>query len=180
MMKFKSYDIPNELSLKQLLQKYASDINDNNFTGIYNELYDRVVFENYTIGSLTELFYSCKIDPLLYLENVPGEFLAHSDNIIEAIIPENIKIIEDSAFYACENLKKITLGSHVFKIDAWALADCTNLEEVIILGDLKDLNSLGIYNNRNLKIIKCNEKSAELIQQKMSKSDLLNVQIIIV
>ena len=58
----------------------------------------------------------------------------------EIIIPDSIKTIESSAFYGCQNLVNLDLGS-VEKIGDSAFANCNSLKEIVIPNSVKEIGN---------------------------------------
>ena len=62
---------------------------------------------------------------------IESEALANT-NIDDVIIPDNVRFIENEAFYNCNNLTNVTIGSSVEEICNAAFKNCVNLKTVII------------------------------------------------
>ena len=60
---------------------------------------------------------------------------------ISYIIPDGVKIIGNSAFYNCYNLKNITLPDTIIKIEESAFENCSELTEIILPNSVTELGS---------------------------------------
>lgn len=97
---------------------------NNDFKTLYSRL-------SYNCSGLTELLISLDIDPLKYLDHIPGHFLANTT--IESInIPNNIKRIDSEAFSGCFNLTNVTIPNSVKSIGWNAFWMCKNLTYITI------------------------------------------------
>jgi len=63
----------------------------------------------------------------------------------EIVIPESVRIIESRAFYGCEKLTKLDLGS-VEEIGEEAFANCSNLQEIVIPSNVKQIGEAAFSN----------------------------------
>ena len=82
---------------------------------------------------LTMMIYDLGVDPLEYMDSVPGFFLARAD-ITDFVIPHGVKKIESSAFGGCEKLKTITIPTTMEEIQALSFEQCGNLNKIIYKG----------------------------------------------
>ena len=62
------------------------------------------------------------------------------------IIPDDIQIIENSAFRGCTGLETITIPSSVYSIESCAFCDCSGLTEVILQEGLQYINANAFEN----------------------------------
>lgn len=67
---------------------------------------------------------------------------AANETLQSVVIPETVKIIEDSAFLQCETLKKVECYGAVERLGIRAFENCKALEEVIFVNGLKEM---GVY-----------------------------------
>lgn len=97
---------------------------NNDFKTLYSRL-------GHNCSSLTKLLISSDIDPLDYLDHIPGYFLAYTE--VESVsIPDNIKRIDSNAFNGCTSLTGVTIPNSVKSIGDYAFWMCSNLTDVII------------------------------------------------
>lgn len=68
--------------------------------------------------------------PMFYIDE--GVLIKYTGTTIEAIIPNNVKIIGSGAFYKCNNLKSVIVSNSVTNIGYGAFHSCTGLSNVII------------------------------------------------
>lgn len=94
-------------------------------------LHGTVVLRYKTISNLTCLLYSIGIDPLLYLNYIPDNFLV-SSSIKSIVIPGNMISIGRKAFSGCNNLISVIIDSGVKSIGDYAFFDCAKLVDVTI------------------------------------------------
>lgn len=80
-----------------------------------------------------------------------GVFEANSQ-LEEIVVPESVKTIESRAFYGCENLVTLDLGS-VERIGEEAFANCSNLQEVFIPESVKELGNSAFSNCAKLNTV---------------------------
>lgn len=73
------------------------------------------------------------------IEEIPKWFFGGS-GVKDVVLPNNLKIIGESAFCACNRLEKIIIPDSVEKIDYFAFYNCENLKQVIIGDNCKDIN----------------------------------------
>lgn len=57
----------------------------------------------------------------------------------KVVFPESLQLIEDEAFYGCENLKFIKLPKGLKKIGTAAFKDCKMIQEIFIPGGVKEI-----------------------------------------
>ena len=64
-----------------------------------------------------------------------GEFRGHP--VSELVMPDTVRIIGESGFRECRNLKNATLSNEVCEIGAFAFRDCDALENVLMPGEMR-------------------------------------------
>ncbi len=122
----------------------------------FEELYDKLNKSGWQSGrDLTYLLSgSGKRNIFEYFgSKIPFAACSYDAGLYEVTIPNNIEIIEDSAFNGCSQITKLVLPESVHTIESWALADMDNLEELTIKGELIAMDDLSIHNNVELKTI---------------------------
>jgi hypothetical protein len=82
-------------------------------------------------SQFTELMLSKKIDPSLYLKNIPKKYL-HKSNIDKYTILDHIQEIGSQAFSSSENLTTVTIPNSVTSIDGLAFYACDSLASMTI------------------------------------------------
>lgn len=143
------------------LTEFITDTADLIEAGNFEEVYQMVEFD--LIAKLTDVFISSGINPLDYMTAVyPAMFSGLA--IDKIVIPENIKLINssafkncsklatvvfdpgckvhmirDSAFYNCTSLTAIELPENVDDIGGFAFGRCTNLKTVLLSSNLKQI-----------------------------------------
>ena len=78
------------MELRTFIKTYRPQINDKDFKFCYKAAADSLEKED--LGKFTKLLYDCQIDPLLYLEEIPTNFLYGRTDILKIEIPENINL----------------------------------------------------------------------------------------
>lgn len=123
----------------QIPQELTNFINDNEnkkllnnykFKELYEKLNERAPKD--CIGGFTALMYKAGIDPLLYLDEVPKNFLYDDSSVKSVKIPNNINSIGYWAFAYCSGLTSVTIRNSVTSIGDYAFAYCRGLKSVII------------------------------------------------
>ncbi len=77
---------------------------------------------------------------------------AWNKNLKSVVIPDNVTVIYGSAFYYCENLENITIGSSVRGIDSFAFA-YSGLKEVVIPANVRTVGDYAFLQIRNLESV---------------------------
>ncbi|MBR1799734.1 MAG: leucine-rich repeat domain-containing protein [Bacteroidales bacterium] len=96
---------------------------------------DHATISIYTItpGSVTDIIipsaltYNGRTYPI---EIISEGALMSDDDVTSVVIPSSVRHIGYYAFYYCENLSAITIGSEVDTIESLAFADCSSLTTV--------------------------------------------------
>lgn len=127
----------NEVS--KLINTHKTEINENNFTKVYEDAYN-LVDDASSIGKLTEIFLAAGLQPLVYMQAVPDYYLCLSD-ISSVTIPNTVTSIGMNAFYGCKKLTSITIPDSVTSINANAFNWCTGLKSVTIPNSVTSIGS---------------------------------------
>lgn len=142
--------------IKPSLIKFLKYHEDLIRTNQLEELYDKLNKSGWQSGrDLTYLLSNKgKRNIFEYFKSkIPFAACSYDIGLYEVTIPDNIEIIEDSAFNGCSQITKLVLPSSVHTIESWALADMDNLEELTIKGELISINDLSIHNVPKLETI---------------------------
>ncbi len=142
--------------IKPSLIKFLKENQDLVKEGNFEELYDKLNKSGWQSGrDLTYLLSNKgKRNIFEYFKSkIPFATCSYDIGLYEVTIPDNIEIIEDSAFNGCSQIKELVLPISVHTIESWALADMDNLEELTIKGELMAINDLSIYNVPKLETI---------------------------
>lgn len=181
--------------VKDLLNKYKEEINNNDFIFIYSDLNDNSDIIASDIGELTELFLSANINPLNFLNEVPDYFLYNS-KIKEINIPPNITRIGESAFKfskletinifgdlyqgisndafeLCYNLRKVTFNK-VRSIGESAFCQCFNLEEIHLPEGVRYISNDTFYGS-GLKTIYIPKSVRRIWKDSLACNDLKTI-----
>ena len=145
-------------SVVDFLRQNEKLIDANNFT----ELYKLAEADHIDILHMTLAFYAAGIDPLEYMQKVLENYLDGCRSCIGVDIPEGIEILGESCFFDT-NAVSITLPETVHTIESYALAGMDKLEELTILGKLRDVHALSIWQNPSLEIIYTLPENQEFI-----------------
>ena len=149
--------------LKEVLNKYSSEINKYQFEGVYSKL----EYVN-DVRTFTEMMLGIDIDPAEHLGYIPTNYLENSE-ISSYQIPNNITEIKAFAFFECSNLTEITIPSKVTKIGAFAFGNCKQLALLTLPSSLQEIGDELVYRCSNLETI-IFEGSAEQ-WEKIKKGD---------
>ena len=104
-------------------------IDKNGFKELY-QIYDKTYITYPT--KLTLLLLAADINPLIYMNAIPANYLHWVDKIPNIIIPNNIKVISSGAFFGCKSLTNIIIPNNVIFIGSYAFAKCESLTNIII------------------------------------------------
>lgn len=165
-MKFKG-----KLSLRldpgtiKFVNEFEDMINANDFESLYARAWSLGV----NLNELGRMFYDSDIDPLEYMTEVPEQFFADNQDLLEISIPEGITRLCDSCFYDCTNVKEIIVPKSVKHIDEWALAGLDNVKEITIEGKLESLHPFGIYELPSLETIYSIPENKEILTMNVSE-----------
>lgn len=123
-----------------------------NCTNLKNVLFESldnwfdIVLENY---NSSPFIYGATI----YVQGAP---------ISEIIIPDNVTKINDSLFYGCTTITKVTFGSSVEGIGESSFARCSNLTQVIMNNGLKTIGLYSFYGCSGLTTITISDNVVEI------------------
>ena len=70
-----------------------------------------------------------------------------NSSIENVIIPDQVKVIDESTFDTCKNLKKVTFGKNITAIGDGAFANCTALETIKLPNNLKNIEEVSMPKN---------------------------------
>lgn len=116
--------------------------------------------ETYIMPSKVNKIGSFSLTHLKYLKNLVFSknietILECSDSSVESIVTSGkTKVIDESAFDGCKNLKKVTFGKNVRNIVKGAFANCSSLKDVTIPESVLKIG-VGAFD----KNVKLNKKS---------------------
>ena len=144
--------VEDNMKLAEFIKAHVDEINENNFTKVYEDLVDDLDSEEEEreIGKFTDMLIDAGINPLMYMKTIPQYYMSGSSQTsIE--IPEHIQSIDFDAFDSCKGLKSITIPDSVKKIDNCAFLECTGLTSVIIGDGVKSIGSQAFESCTRLK-----------------------------
>lgn len=75
-----------------------------------------------------------------------------SKDYTELVIPDSVTYIGGNAFYCCENLETVIIGSGVTKLDSYTFSGCHQLSAVTIGSGVKELGEYVFFNTNLTKI----------------------------
>ena len=135
----------NKEDLKKLIQKYEEELNNNDFSAIYNS----IDMQYLVPPAFTALLLKNNINPLEYMNEVPNSF-AKALDIEKFIIPANVTSIGYWAFEDCVNLSSIEIPKSVIIIGGSAFHNCPKLKDVYYTGSEEDWKKIkiGPYNKK--------------------------------
>lgn len=127
--------------LKKFITENRNLIDSCKFTELYQKI-NKELFSTFddtsVVSSLTRLLWEADIDPLVYMQSVPTNYMSYQD--IEYFeVPRNIKKIEYGSFKNCDKLKNIIIDEGVEKIDTEAFLGCFNLDRVDLPSTIKEI-----------------------------------------
>jgi len=103
------------------------------------------------VGS--QVFFSTDIATPIIINN--GKILCYVPYSYDSyVIPNTVTLINDGAFYFCENLTSVTIPNSVITIGEGAFINCTNLETITIPSSVKEIGDYAFtYSGINHPII---------------------------
>ncbi len=128
----------------------------------WEEVYDNLDLKIHT-GKFTTVLLDVEINPLLYLNYVPNNYLTGA-RIEEIVIPNNIKKIGRAAFYLCRDLERVKLPDGLINIGPAAFTMCDSLKSITLPSTLKSIEDNAFSANALLEEIKIPE-SVETISE---------------
>lgn len=160
-------ELPGDFKDFLLQPETQKQLNTYDIKGIYDKLNSPILSKVKYIGLFTQLLYSIDINPLDYLEYIPDFFL-DSASLVTIKIPNNIKSINNYAFYNCSKLASITIPDSVTSIGESAFYNCNKLQDIYITDIGAWCNILGLYNlmeygTSNKKLYINNELATSII-----------------
>ena len=77
--------------------------------------------------------------------------------ITEVILPDSLKLIENNAFYKCENLEHIEFGNGIKEIEGYsAFAECKNLKHLTLPKQMRRIRN-GVFSYSGLESVQLND-----------------------
>ncbi len=125
------------------------------------ERVDRDAFCNckvLTTVEISDLEAWCRIDFELYHDEFNSnplwyakKLLLNGEPLTEAVLPDGLTEIGDSAFYGCETLERVSIPDSVTEIGKYAFARCTSLEEIVLPDHVRIVGERAFYDCSGLK-----------------------------
>ena len=127
----------------------------------WDEVYDNASFnlDSDSTGAFTKAILDIGLDPITEqgLDWIPDYYLS-STSITSFNIPNTIHSLGEGCF-SYSAIKRITIPESVETLRDYVFYDCANLEEVVVLGDTKDIGSRVFYGCSENLVVKCKENS---------------------
>jgi len=134
-------------------------------TGFYNNIKEDEFGCKYVLNHLIESVDKKREEVIIKDGTVSIANRAFSESQISSIdFPKELKIIGDSAFEHCDNLKEIHIPEGVVYIGKRCFSYCKNLEKVYITGDIKRAEFVIFLGSYNLKEIIVSKNMADKIK----------------
>ena len=165
----------NKKDLKKLIQKYEKELNNNDFSVIYNSIDMQYLVPP---PAFTALLLKNNINPLIYMNYIPAGF-AYNLDIEKIVIPNSIIYICHDAFERCFNLTEIIIPYNVVSIDKFAFKDCISLTSITIPKNVKIIVSKAFFRCDRLKDVyyEGSEEDWKNIEIEDGNDDLLSANI---
>ena len=148
--------------LQEFIEKNIELIEQNNFKQLYKNC-DNLEQR----GNLTAILHRAGIPVLQNIGWSIPEFMFLKNNILEAHIPDNIRVIEQGAFLGCDQLEKVTIPSTVKMINFGAFKHCSKLHEIYYTGTSEELFNIHVdgYPFENpLEVFHCTDRDVSLVE----------------
>ena len=118
--------------VKEFIQDNKDLIEENK----WDQLYDNAIFnlDSESTGELGKIFLDLGIDPIAELDYIPGYYLSSTD-ITSFTIPNHIHLLSNGCFSYCLGLDEIVIPESVTEIAQFAFYACNNLKKITILSD---------------------------------------------
>jgi len=144
----------NQLITDLVIPDGITKINDGAF-------YNCQSLKNVTISnSVTEIgrfaFVKSSLENVIMSENVEiidEEAFYGCENLTSVVIPNSVKIIENDSFRNCKNLKNITLPAGPINIKWGAFYECDNLTDVYYRGTLAEKVNVVLGNTEQMNLL---------------------------
>ena len=173
-------------SPQDFIEKYINDIDANNWKKVYDLA--NIELDMVSVGYLTEMFLDSGINPLLWMEDIPNNFLNSTKKVKSIHIPDNIywigkrafydsrledldlsntivQSIETEAFRDCQDLEKVIFSNKLMRIDVRAFANCYSLIEILLPKSLELIQFNAFQDCYNIKSIIYEGTSKQLINK---------------
>ena len=129
-------------NIKNFIQDHAEEIDNNDFSSIYNSIDEDFALNFYEVGELTKLFLLSGINPLDYMKWVPSNFL------------RSVKDIGQGTFQQCYNLKNVIFETtNIFKLVPHLFENCSSLTNIKLPDNLTGIGYACFADCKNLAII---------------------------
>ena len=127
----------------------------------WDEVYDNATFnlDSDSTGQFTQAVLSIGLDPIAEqgLDWIPDYYLS-STSITSFNIPNTIHSLGEGCF-SYSSLRRIIIPASVQTLRDYVFYECNKLEEVIFLGDVRDIGSKVFYNCSLDLVISCKKNS---------------------
>lgn len=110
-----------KLNIENFIKNNANLINENDWDEVYKLVnYNSIEYND--VGEFTKIILSCGVDPLPYMERVPSAYFYNVEEpSLDIYIPENVKYINQIAFYNC-SIKSLHIPKSIIDIDTGGFA----------------------------------------------------------
>ena len=163
-----------EPKLKNFIEANKELINNNQFDELYKLALDDLYFSQST-GTLTRVLLSVGIDPLTYMDEIPYCYLYGGSPVTHFDIPDNIKLINGSAFSMCDELISVNFGSNVARVGEGAFSECPHLTSVTLNEGLERISQYA-FKSTNIDKIYIPETVKGIGPSAFDKSTILIVK----
>lgn len=85
-----------------------------------------------------------------YIKRIGESSFSNCKNLVNITFNENLEIIDDCAFYACEKIKELNFPSTLRKIEASSFFGCIALESIKLNQGLELIGSEAFFKNSNV------------------------------
>ena len=94
-----------------------------------------------------------------------------SSGLPEYTIPDNVKVIDEYAFYYCESLETVTISSSVTSIGDWAFSSCGKLRSVTIPASVTTIGERAFWGDRLTTVVAYNPTPVDIAEKNVFHED---------
>lgn len=125
--------------IKAFVEEYIYLLDNDNYEEFYRQAVNYFLNHDTTVanvGMLTSMFQEAGINPLDYMDIIPGEYFIEHNFPGYYKVPKNIKKIKNGAFEFTEGLEAVYCPEGLLEIGMLAFHDCEDLVDIYLPNSL--------------------------------------------